>query len=84
MNISWLRDLKYTDIVDKVIDTELCSRCGTCIVACKVNSRDCLEYIDKPVREEARCIDCGICLHSCARADILMEKGGFISREVIE
>ncbi|MEM3387246.1 MAG: Coenzyme F420 hydrogenase/dehydrogenase, beta subunit C-terminal domain [Nitrososphaerales archaeon] len=84
MSLRWLKGLKYTNILDKVVATELCSKCGTCIVACKVNSRDCLDYAGKPLREESRCIDCGICLHSCARADILMEKLGFISREAVE
>lgn len=82
MSFRWPKGLKYTDILDRVIETELCSRCGTCVVACKVNSRDCLEYVDKPVREVFSCVDCGICLHSCARADMLMERMGLIKREM--
>jgi len=80
MSLHWLSGLKYTDILDKVVETDLCSRCGTCTVACRVNSRDCLEYVDKPLRESVRCIDCGICLLSCSRADILLEKMGLITR----
>lgn len=79
MSLRWPRGLKYTDILDKVIETDLCSRCGTCTVACAVNSRDCLEYVDKPLRDNAACIDCGICLLSCSRADILLEKMGLIT-----
>jgi len=84
MSLRWSRGLKYTDILDKVIDLDLCSRCGTCTVACRVNSRDCLEYFDKPKRENARCIDCGVCLLSCSRADILLERMGLISQKVKE
>jgi coenzyme F420 hydrogenase subunit beta len=80
MSLRWLSGLKYTDILDKVIETDLCSRCGTCTVACRVNSKDCLEYVEKPTRDSVRCIDCGICLLSCSRADILLEKMGLITR----
>jgi len=80
LSLRWLSGLKYTDILDKVIETDLCSRCGTCTVACRVNSRDCLEYVDRPLRESWRCVDCGICLLSCSRADIILEKMGFISK----
>ncbi len=84
MVLRWLKGLRYTDVLDRVIETGLCSGCGTCVVACKVNSRACLEYVEKPLREEGLCIDCGLCLHSCARADVLMERMGFIGREVSE
>ncbi len=80
MSIRWLSGLKYIDILEKVIETDLCSRCGTCTVACRVNSKDCLDYVDKPLRDSVRCVDCGICLLSCSRADILLEKMGLISR----
>ncbi len=80
----WVRGLKYADVLDKVVETGLCSRCGTCVVACKVNSRDCLEYAEKPLRDSALCIDCGICLASCARADMLLGKTGLLNVRISE
>jgi len=84
MSFRWSRGLRYTDILDKIIELGICSRCGTCTVACRVNSRDCLEYSDRPVRDSSRCIDCGVCLLSCSRADMLLERMGLISPKVKE
>jgi electron transport complex protein RnfB len=60
-----------------VIDTDLCTACGTCLERCQmeavVEREDCMEV------DEARCIGCGLCVPTCEAAAISL-----ISRQAPE
>ncbi len=68
----------FGTLMSKVINTNLCSYCGTCIGNCPVNV---LYYsdVEKPAIK-GRCILCQICYYSCPRVSLNIseiEKGVF-------
>lgn len=65
-----INELKYFgNLKEKVIDSGLCSHCGTCTVICPVYG---IQAGDKPIEFpdwEKECIDCGSCVKVCPRWD---------------
>jgi len=71
-----LRDrLFYENLKAMVIDTQMCSRCLTCVSICPsdliVNEED---IVDFPNYEE-KCLDCGACVRVCPRYDYKPKSG---------
>lgn len=61
----------FEDLKKEVIDTELCTRCGTCIGVCPVQT---LAYQgDAVVDAQNQCIKCGRCLAVCPGKDYRMD-----------
>ena len=66
---------KFFELKEKVIDTEKCTSCGTCVAVCPAN---CLELSDlKPKMIDPKenpdvneCIECNLCLNFCPRSEL--------------
>tara|TARA_B100000315_G_C14551887_1_gene576243 strand:- start:591 stop:1733 length:1143 start_codon:yes stop_codon:yes gene_type:complete len=82
MENEWKHGIKYTDVMNYVVSSGLCSGCGNCVLACTVNAMDCLEYKkETPIRRNLECVECGICFNVCSRANIPLENEGVIEGE---
>jgi coenzyme F420 hydrogenase subunit beta len=60
--------MKKKGIISQVIDTHLCSGCGTCAGMCPTGSVEMVEWAGGVLRPEINrelCSDCGICLRIC-------------------
>jgi len=55
----------FSELKEKVINTELCSRCGACVLVCPYPGV--LDYYHSTPRLIGKCVDCGICLRVCPR-----------------
>jgi len=68
-------------LIETVVETGLCTRCGTCVGACPAGNL----VIDDPAgsclpSERGRCTSCGLCLSACPGASVdfaPLEKGHF-------
>lgn len=67
--------LFFENLKAVVLDTEMCSRCLTCVAICPseliVNEED---KVDFPTYED-ECLDCGACLRVCPRYDYKPKSG---------
>jgi len=55
--------IKCVELKKEVIDTELCTKCGTCIGICPTNS---FQFRDGKLEVlEDKCVDCGLCVKVC-------------------
>jgi coenzyme F420-reducing hydrogenase beta subunit len=67
--------LFFENLKAMVIDTQLCSRCLTCVSICPsgliVNEEDIVDFPDY----EERCLDCGACVRVCPRYDYQPKSG---------
>lgn len=62
----------FHELKSEVIDRELCTRCGTCIGVCPVNT---LAYADGKVKDvDGRCVQCGSCNAVCPGKEFPMEE----------
>ena len=55
----------FDELSKKVISTDICSRCGACVLVCPYAGV--LDYADLSPRLVGECVDCGICLKVCPR-----------------
>ena len=62
----------FDELSKKVISTDICSRCGACVLVCPYAGV--LDYADLSPRLVRECVDCGICLKVCPRYEPRMEK----------
>jgi len=67
--------LFFENLKAMVIDTQLCSRCLTCVSICPggllVNEEDVVDFPDF----EDKCLDCGACVRVCPRYDYKPKSG---------
>jgi coenzyme F420 hydrogenase subunit beta len=67
--------LYFENLKAMVIDTQLCSRCLTCVSICPggllVNEEDVVDFPDF----EDKCLDCGACVRVCPRYDYKPKSG---------
>ncbi|MEA2074795.1 MAG: Coenzyme F420 hydrogenase/dehydrogenase, beta subunit C-terminal domain [Euryarchaeota archaeon] len=67
--------LYFENLKAMVIDTQLCSRCLTCVSICPggllVNEEDIVDFPDF----EDKCLDCGACVRVCPRYDYKPKSG---------
>lgn len=62
----------FQKLKSEVIDRELCTRCGTCIGVCPV---DTLAYVEGKVKDVGgRCVQCGRCNAVCPGKDFPMDE----------
>ncbi len=62
----------FRELKKEVIDCELCTRCGTCIGVCPVET---LAYADGEVRDVGgRCVQCGRCSAVCPGKDFPLDE----------
>lgn len=62
----------FETLKENVIEKELCTRCGTCIGLCPV---DTLAYIGEEIIDEReRCIQCGMCSAVCPGKDFSLNE----------
>lgn len=62
----------FQQLKSEVIDCELCTRCGTCIGVCPV---DTLAYADGEVKDvNGQCVKCGACNAVCPGKEFPMEE----------
>lgn len=52
----------FSDLKRNIIDTDLCTRCGACVVSCPI---DVLKYGADSIDIEGKCIPCGVCSRVC-------------------
>ena len=55
----------FENLKHKVIDTGMCSHCGTCSAVC--TSYSILENSNEPIHLSGDCVDCGLCVKVCPR-----------------
>jgi len=71
-----IKDVKYFgNLKSEVIDSGLCSHCGTCVAICPVYG---IQWADKPInfpKWEEECIDDGVCVKFCPRVDYKPKSG---------
>jgi len=61
----------FNELSKKVISTDICSRCGACVLVCPYAGV--LDYADLSPRLVGECVDCGVCLKVCPRYEPRME-----------
>ena len=62
----------FEDLKKEVIDTDLCTRCGTCVGVCPVQT---LAYQENRIVDvEKQCIKCGKCSATCPGKEFLMNQ----------
>lgn len=69
--------LSFNNLIDEVIDKNICGRCGGCVSFCSANSIGALEMgADGLPRyaDEEKCLDCGLCYLVCPQINILNEE----------
>ena len=60
----------FEDMIEDVVDNDLCVSCGTCVAVCPV---DVIELKNEVPNLVGKCIECGLCYSNCPRTDF--EKG---------
>lgn len=71
-------DLSFQGMVEPELAAELCDGCGLCISSC---DEEALMLVDGlPVRDEAKCIDCGDCIKICLADAMVVGRKGWLVR----
>lgn len=60
----------FTDLVEDVVDKNLCVSCGTCVAVCPVNVIELEDGVPSLVGD---CIECGLCYANCPRTDFSVD-----------
>jgi dissimilatory sulfite reductase (desulfoviridin) alpha/beta subunit len=72
--IAHLSDIGFHGVMIPVVDTEICTGCGTCVAACK---RKTIQVKDKKaVIEMKNCAFCGACRSACPQKAISSKRQG--------
>jgi coenzyme F420 hydrogenase subunit beta len=58
--------ISFTNLIEDVVDQNLCVACGTCEAVCPVNVIKLDNFVPTLV---GKCIECGICYNNCPRTD---------------
>ncbi|MBD3205368.1 4Fe-4S dicluster domain-containing protein [Candidatus Bathyarchaeota archaeon] len=61
----------FENLIEDVVDNDLCVSCGTCVAVCPVNVIELKKEIPNLV---GKCIECGLCYSNCPRTDFEKEE----------